>query len=575
MPPSSLLEFLQILRARGEVVDIPVEVDPDLELAEIHRRCFPKGPVLFFQHVKGSAFPVVTNLFGSQERIQLAFGNAAETTIPMLLDIIHGEWPPSLSTLWKAGKILFHMGTKTKAQKRLNQAAKTSLERIPFLRQWPQESGSFLTLPLVFTTSPSSGIPNLGMYRIQRHNHDTAGLHWQLGKGGGHHFFEAEQNNAHLPVTIFLGGAPALILSAIAPLPENVSELLLASLILGKKILTSPLPQHPHPLLDSCDIALCGYAGCHERMTEGPFGDHYGYLDPAHPYPVFHCSQVWHSKDAIVPATIVGKPMQEDAYLGQYLQQLLRPFLSLCVPNLLDIHSFPETGFHPLLAVRITQRHTHEQRTTALRIISEGQLSLSKVVFVVDTPKLNDITTLLPHVLERIGEEDILILPHMAADTLDIAGKKREEGSKAIFFATKTPRRQLPHVVPSLPSCVKHGCLFTPGCLLIDGPSYNELSDPKDLLKIPTLVDWPLIVLVDDAKECTVPSEFLWQTFTRCNPAFDFHTLHAKIQSGTIRYSFPLLIDARTKPWFPKAMTPDEKISQRVSLRWHEYFPFR
>jgi len=198
------------------------------------------------------------------------------------------------------------------------------LDRLPVITCWPEDGGPFITLPLVYTTHPDRHGHNLGMYRMQVYDGRTTGMHWQIGKGGGFHYAAAEARGATLPATVFLGGPPALILSAVAPLPENVPELMLASLIAGER-----LPQvhghGPHPLIANAEFALIGSVAPKVRRPEGPFGDHYGYYSLRHDYPVFDVARLAHRTDAIYPATVVGKPRQEDFYLGDYLQQLLLP----------------------------------------------------------------------------------------------------------------------------------------------------------------------------------------------------------------------------------------------------------
>jgi UbiD family decarboxylase len=563
--PYDLSVFLQTLRCRGELAVVNSTVDPYLEIPEIHRRVVAQnGPALLFTSVKGSQFAVATNLFGTQSRLLIACGEDIQTRIEQ---IVH-NFPPSLSSLWSYRKL----GTRRAFFPTLprNEISPPNLEKIPFLTSSPDDGGAFLTLPLVYTESLDGRSKNLGMYRIQRHSQTTAGLHWQLGKGGGFHYAQAEKNQSPLPVTIFLGGPPALTLSAIAPLPENVSEVLLASFLLNDRLRTTKIPHHPHALFDDCECALLGYANPYERKLEGPFGDHYGYVDTAHPYPVFHCTKIVHKKNAIIPATVVGKPLQEDAAIGTFLQSLLKTFIPLLIPGILDLFSYQETGFHPLTAIRVNERYRKESVTIALRLLGEGQLSFTKVLFVLnDSVPLDNFKLLLPHLLERCLAEDILVLPTTPSDTLDMTGPTREVGSKVIFFASAHPKRSLPVSLSLLPLPVKHQAVFTPGCLLIDGPSYEELLCPESLLS--ALSSWPLTVLVDDVSSITSPLEFLWQTFTRFEPARDIYG-HKEIQRNGVVFSGPILIDARMKPPYQQFITSDPFTQELVTARWHEYF---
>ncbi len=272
--------------------------------------------------------------------------------------------PPKPRELWKYRDMAMtglKLGTKNvrNAPVLERKQSPVDLEKIPFLQLWPEDGGHFVTLPLVYTESPVSGKHNLGIYRMQRYDKTTTGIHWQIGKGGGFHYFEAEKLNKPLPVTVFLGGSPAMIISAIAPLPEDVPELILASLLADGKIATAknPLGEDRHKLIAEAEFAICGSVAPHVTKPEGPFGDHYGYYSLDHDYPVFTADAVFHRKDAIYPATVVGKPRQEDFFIGDYLQELLSPLFPVVMPAVRDLWSYGETGFHSLAAAVVKERY--------------------------------------------------------------------------------------------------------------------------------------------------------------------------------------------------------------------------
>ncbi|MBA2494485.1 MAG: UbiD family decarboxylase, partial [Acidobacteria bacterium] len=271
----NLRSFIQALQKEVEIVEIPAEVDPYLEIAEIHRRVIEQqGKALLFKNVKGSSFPVVTNLFGTAKRIDLAFGKKPPELVKKAVQMIEVLLPPKPKELWKFRNLALtalKLGTKkVKRAPVLEVCDKpANLSELPLLQLWHEDGGSFITLPLVYTESPKSGKHNLGMYRIQRYDAQTAGIHWQIHKGGGFHYFEAEQKNESLPVTIFLGGAPAMILSAIAPLPEDVPELVLASVLADGKIETVKNPlKDGHRLIAEAEFAICGRVAPHKRRPE-------------------------------------------------------------------------------------------------------------------------------------------------------------------------------------------------------------------------------------------------------------------------------------------------------------------
>ena len=405
---SSLRTFLDLLSRENEIVEIKTEVDPYLELAEVHRRVINDGgSALLFSRVKGSKYPVVTNLFGTDRRIELAFGPKPEALVRELVKIAESILPPKPAELWKrrsVGLDLLRLGTTKTTRSPVTQVVDrpARLDQLPVLTTWQEDGGPFITLPLVYTENPTSKKHNLGVYRMQVFDSAATGLHWQIQKGGGFHYREAERLNEPLPITVFLGGPPALILSAIAPLPEDVPELVLASLLAGQKLKMSENPLGGHRLAAEAEFALVGHALPQERRPEGPFGDHYGYYSLRHEYPVFHVDAVYHRRDAIYPATVVGKPRQEDFFIGDYLQRLLSPLFPLVMPSVKDLWTYGETGFHSLCAAVVQERYRREALVSGFRILGEGQLSLTKFLMLTDTPQdLSDFPRLLEHVLAR------------------------------------------------------------------------------------------------------------------------------------------------------------------------------
>jgi UbiD family decarboxylase len=304
----NLRSFIDTLRRENEIVEVSAEVDPYLEIAEIHRRVIERqGKALLFSNVKNSSFPVATNLFGTVKRIEIAFGKRPQEFVKRAVDMAETLLPLTVSKLWKSrdmGLAALKLGTRriSRAPVLDVRQPKVDLEAIPFLQLWDEDGGFFNTLPLVYTESPTTGKHNLGIYRMQRFDKFTTGMHWQIGKGGGFHYFEAEQQNESLPVTVFMGGPPALMLAAVAPLPEGAPELMLASLLMGEKLgLVENPEKEKHRLIAESEFALVGHVMPNERRPEGPFGDHYGYYSLQHDYPVFHADAVFSSKGCDLP----------------------------------------------------------------------------------------------------------------------------------------------------------------------------------------------------------------------------------------------------------------------------------
>ncbi|PYS85951.1 MAG: hypothetical protein DMF62_17550 [Acidobacteria bacterium] len=392
------------------------------------------------------------------------------------------------------------------------------------LQLWPDDGGHFNTLGLVYTESPTTKKHNLGIYRMQRYDKHSTGMHWQIGKGGGFHYFEAEERNEPLPVTVFMGGPPALMLSAVAPLPEGVPELMLASLLAGEKIgvTGNPISAH-HRLIAECEFALVGNVPPHERRPEGPFGDHYGYYSLTHDYPVFQTDAIFHRRDAIYPATAVGKPKQEDFFLGDYLQELLSPLFPLVMPAVHELWSYGQTGFHSLAAAVVKERYAREAFSTGFRILGEGQLTLTKFLLLTDKPQdLSDFKTLFEHILERFDpKRDLHIFSQTAFDTLDYASGKINHGSKAILMGTGETVRELPHEFRgTLLQGITHAEVYCRGCLVVQGNGYEAEKDLANRIATSGVFDdWPLVVLHDDTKVAKSTDTFLWATWTRFAPA--------------------------------------------------------
>ena len=581
---TDLRAFLDTLRRTDDVVTVEAEVDPHLEAAEIHRRVIAAGgPALIFNNVARSDFRLVTNLMGTARRAELAFGERPLQLVKRIVELAERLLPPSAAGLWGARDVamdLIKVGTRRVDKGPVVECdtANVRLDRLPALTCWPEDGGPFITLPLVYTTHPDRPGHNLGMYRMQVHTPRTTGMHWQIGKGGGFHYAAAEDRGQGLPATVFLGGPPALMLAAISPLPENVPELLLASLIAGER-----LPQvrgyGPHPLMATAEFALMGEVPPGRRQPEGPFGDHYGYYSLEHDYPVFEVQRMAHRADAIFPATVVGKPRQEDFFIGDLLQDLLSPLFPLVMPAVERLWSYGETGYHSLSAAVVKQRYTREAMASAFRVLGEGQLSLTKFLLVTDQRvDLRNFKLTLEHVLARTNTEtDLYVFSNLSMDTLDYTGPVVNEGSKGVWLGLGDPVRDLPRQFHSarVPSGVTDVRVFCGGCLVVGAPPYaDEPGAPERLAGDGAFEGWPLVVLSDEpARAAASAMNFLWTTFTRFEPAADIYSADRRIVRNHIAYPGPVVIDARLKPGFPKELACREDIAQLVTRRWKEYFP--
>lgn len=580
----NLRSFIEQLRRENEIIEIEAEVDPYLEIAEIHRRVIgEQGKALFFKRIKNSIFPVVTNLFGTIKRIEIAFGKRPQEFVKNAVEMVDILLPPKPKELWKYRQMGFdtlRIGTKEVKNAPVTErfSREPKLSELPLLQLWHEDGGHFVTLPLVYTESPTSGKHNLGMYRIQRYDDTTTGIHWQIHKGGGFHYYEAEKMNQPLSLNINIGGAPAMILAAIAPLPEDVPELMLASLLAGGKIETAKNPLENHlRLIAEAEFVLSGKVAPHTRRIEGPFGDHYGYYSLAHEYPVFQCEAIFHRKDAIYPATVVGKPRQEDFYIGDYLQELLSPLFPLVMPAVKDLWSYGETGFHSLAAAVVKERYSREALGAGFRILGEGQLSLTKFLLLTDKPQdLRDFKTLFEYILERVNwESDFFIFDRTSFDTLDYASGKINHGSKAMLVGVGEKKRELEREFHGeLPHGIRKAKVFCGGCLVLEAENYESAKDLGERIAESDVFDeFQIVVLHDKIEYADSTDKFLWATWTRFNPSTDIYSKQAKIVNNHIVYNAPIVIDARMKSWYPKEVEAREDIVELVDRRWREYFP--
>ena len=580
--------FLELLGKESELHVVTEEVDPHLEIAEIHRRVIERqGPALLFTKVKGSRFPVVTNLFGTGRRLEPAFGRRPARFVQGMVEMAQDMAPPGPRRLWAMRGLLpqaMKIGTKRvkKAPVLEQRFTPPRLTDLPMLTSWHTDGGAFVTLPLVYTEHPDGRGHNLGMYRIHRYDDQTTGVHWQIHKGGGYHYHEAEKKNQALPMTLYIGGPPALIMAAIAPLPENIPELLLASLLLGKKLPLVDSPTGHHPLIATAEFAVQGFVPPRKRRPEGPFGDHYGYNSLCHQYPVFEARHLYCRRRAVYPATVVGRPRQEDYYIGDFLQDLLSPLFPLVMSGVKQLKTFGDTGFHCLAAARVANRYPREAFASGLRILGEGQLSLTKFLILTDGDiDIEDFPRLWTHVLERIDwQTDLFVFANVSQDTLDYTGPSVNKGSKAMMMGLgKAPVRRLPREFSGeLPPGAARPNAYLPGTLVVQGEPYQGNEDlPSRLAAEPSLAEWPAIVLVDDVAEaCSGLKEFLWTFFTRFEPAADIHGAGTETRRFHVGLRPPVVFDCRMKPWYTHVLEVDpatkalvdEKIGRIIPAKW-------
>ena len=386
-----LREFIGELERRGLIRRISIEVDAELEITEITDRVSKEGgPALLFENVRGYKMPVITNAFGSEERMQIALGVKSLDDIGReLMNMIQpSEIPTTFMDKLKALPKLAQLSSflpktvKTGPCKEVIIKDNPSLEDLPVLKCWPLDGGPFITLPLVFTKDPETGQRNLGMYRMQVFDQRTAGMHWHIHKDGAQHLNKTI--SGRLPVAVALGGDPAVIYAATAPLPPGIDEIMFAGFLRKEPVSMVRCETVDLEVPANAEIILEGYVDPSEKRLEGPFGDHTGYYSLADDYSVFHLTCITRRKNPIYPATIVGRPPMEDAFLGKATERIFLPMMRMILPEIKDINMPPEGVFHNCILVSIKKKYPGHAKKVMNGLWGLGLMALAKLIVVVD-----------------------------------------------------------------------------------------------------------------------------------------------------------------------------------------------
>jgi 4-hydroxy-3-polyprenylbenzoate decarboxylase len=587
------------LERSGSLIRIDQELSADLEIGSIQRRVYQAGgPALLFTRVKGCSYPMLGNLFGTLERTRFIFRDtlkAVERLVQLKVDPRYFIKEPLslLSTLPAAWHLI---------PKRVDDgpilANCTTLDQLPQLKSWPDDGGAFITLPQVYSESvgsPGLRHSNLGMYRVQISGGEylpnaQVGIHYQIHRGIGFHHAEALEKGVPFRVNVFVGGAPAMTVAAVMPLPEGMPELSFAGLLAGHRI-EMVNREGGLPVPAEADFCLSGIIDPQRTLPEGPFGDHFGYYSLAHDFPVLQIDKVYHRDGAIWPFTTVGRPPQEDTSFGAFIHELTGPLIPTVIPGVRAVHAVDAAGVHPLLLAMGSERYVpygerrtpQEILTIANAILGQGQLSLAKYLMIAaheDAPQLDlhDIPAFLAHVLERIDpRRDLHFQTATTMDTLDYSGSGLNSGSKVVFAAVGEKRRTLGTALPAelrLPAGWSTPALCLPGVFALTGPACTGRKGEPDpaveelcdfLTGIAGLENFPLIVVCDDSRFAAAElNNFLWVTFTRSDPAADIYGVGASTSAKQWGCSGPIVIDARVKPHHAPPLIEDPAVERRV-----------
>ncbi|SEH23257.1 menaquinone biosynthesis decarboxylase [Selenomonas sp. KH1T6] len=452
MAYKDLREFMEVLESRGLLKRVKTEVDPELEITEIVDR-ISKGPAeknvaILFENVKGSKMPVLINAFGSYERMSLAMGvekldDIADELREMLkLPYVSLQNKMSVVTMIPMIKraVNFPKYVKSAPCQEVVETENPNLDEIPILKCWPEDGGPFVTLPLVFTKNPKTGKRNVGMYRLQKYDSRTTGMHWHIHKNGAENYRDMEAAGGEkIECAVAIGTDPVLTYAATAPLPRDIDEMVFAGFLRHKSVEMVKCKTVDIEVPATAEIILEGYVLPHESRIEGPFGDHTGYYSLADEYPVFHITAITHRENPIYFATVVGRPPMEDAYLAKATERIFLPLLQQMLPEVKDINMPIEGVFHDCCIVSIKKQFPMHARKVMHALWGMGQMMNVKMIIVVDDHvDVQDYAQVAWRVFNNIDADHDLEIVHGPLDVLDHSSPMAKWGAKLGIDATKT-----------------------------------------------------------------------------------------------------------------------------------------
>lgn len=595
-----LRDFVTRLEAEGELIRISAPVSPHLEITEITDRV-SKGPAeknkaLLFENVEGSAMPVLINAIGSARRMALALGVPdLEALRHNLARVIDPRLPQGMTDMVRRGAdflgVLRSIGfgpnmTRRAPCQEVVITDHPSLDILPLLTCWPGDGGPYITLPQVITRDPVTGQRNVGMYRLQKYDARTLGMHWQRHKGGAEHEREArEQKKATIPCAIALGGDPAQMWCASAPLPPGIDEYLLASWLRGRPVPFVKAMTQEIEVPANAEVVIEGYVDPNEHRPEGPFGDHTGFYTPPDRFPVFHVTAITHKRGAIYPTTIVGKPPMEDYWMGKATERLFLPLLQLFQGEIVD-YALPAEGvFHNLVIVSLKPRFPGHAQKVMYGVWAIGLMMLSKAVIVLDSDvDVHDPRAVADAVLAHVDWRRDVTLVDGPVDQLDHSAIQDSYGGKIGIDATRKPDRA-PYPASAAPPAERITALMGdhwhspyPGVIVVGvdkaqrpvretfealwqiapGAALVALDPFADLRSLPE-VAWRALGNVDWRRDLVI----------RGGPVDHFAGDGPRGQIG-IDATAKGPQDGHPRGW-PQEIKMSEEIRRRVDERWAEY----
>lgn len=599
---STLGDFARYLESVGELHRVKVEVDPYLEVTAIATRAIKEQkPALWFERVKGCTYPLVINVLASDHRCELALQKHPQQLGEELITFLGDVLPPKPSTVFKHASLtkrFLHAPPRIVRSALSQQVVEApNLDELPILTCWPEDGGRFITLPQVVTYDPRSGKRNMGMYRMHVFDARTTGMHWQIQKGGGFHYYQAEKLGKEFPLAVAIGTDPALLLATIAALPENIDEAMFAGFLRGKRTAFVRGKTIPIAVPANAEFVLEGYVPVFERRMEGPFGDHFGHYSHAAEFPVFHLTALTHRNNPVYPATVVGIPPMEDKWMGDATQMILGPLARLIHHEITDMWAYYEAGFHNLLVVAVDQRYAKEAMKTALGLMGMSQLSLTKcVILVSQNVNVRSFDAVMHEVKQHFDPRyDFVMIPKVPLDTLDFTSFTMNLGSKMILDATRKQRERVPpppssidrEKVTSVDGRILDVQLVHDALLLVkvasalgalerEGQHVAEPTTAREVLRklvaLPDLVGIPIVAAVSEDVDLRDRENYLWGVFTRFDCERDVLFTDQRLVGISPVYNGVMGIDATWKPGYPKPLRMTDDVNKRVDERWDEYW---
>lgn len=601
MAHKDLSAFIKALEEKNLLRRIDVEVDRHLEITEIADRSVKEeGPALLFTNVKDSRFPLLINAFGSYDHLNVAFevGHIDEVgaRIADLLNLSnYSTWKNKIRALPKLAKLA------TVFPKKVRRAPcqevvidKPNLFELPILTCWPGDGGPFITLPLVITKDPETGGQNVGMYRLHVYDENTTGMHWHIHKDGRRIYEKYQERGGRMPVSVAIGGDPSLIYAATAPLPKMIDEMLFAGFVRNKRLRTVKSRTSDIYVPAEADFVIEGYVDIDELRKEGPFGDHTGYYSLADMYPVFHVTCITHRRNAVYPATIVGRPPMEDCYIAKATERIFLPLLKMLFPEVLDM-SFPLEGvFHNCVIVRAKQEYPAQARKLMHGFWGMAQMMYTKMVIVVG-PDVDphDYTAIAKQLFHNIDYRRDLVVVDGPLDALDHSSPQAHVGHKLGIDLTAEPAEPAPEIPLPPPEMFKSLQADFPA---LQGLHFPFVDTPQDCLVVAIhklerdhvrkLLHYlwntepfdgvKTIIVLDDSTDENIDyrdfSTVSWKIFNNIDAGRDL--VFSEGRDGLGRLGIDATkktpLDGHTRPW-PDDIVMDDATKEKVTERWAEY----